>query len=72
MKKLEFGILALFIIVTGVTIYSFTQITSLQSQVTNLNLQIIEKNETINTLKANSLEGKVVKIGYIAPSTQDS
>jgi ABC-type branched-subunit amino acid transport system substrate-binding protein len=70
LNKLEWGIVALCVIISGVTVYSFTQITTLQAQVNSLNLRIIEKDETINVLKAESSEGKIIKIGYIASSTK--
>jgi branched-chain amino acid transport system substrate-binding protein len=77
LNKLEWGIVALCVTIAVLTVYSFTQLTNFQTQVNSLSQQITEKDdtiskkdETITTLKAKSLEGKVIKIGYIASSTQ--
>jgi branched-chain amino acid transport system substrate-binding protein len=70
LNKLEWGIVALCVVITGVTVYSFTQITTLQTDVSSLILRIIEKDKIINTLEE-SLDGRTIKIGYIAAQTQD-
>ena len=73
MNKLGWGIVALSVVLAGVTVYAYnfhTQIDSLSQQIAEKNNAIREKDETINAFKDKSLEGKVIKIGYIAPSTK--
>ena len=70
LNKLQLGIVALSLVLAGVTVYSFTQISTLLTKVNSLTLQITEKDEAINTIKTKTLEGTVVKIGYISASTE--
>jgi branched-chain amino acid transport system substrate-binding protein len=62
LNKLEWGLVALFLVLAGVTVYSFTQIIVLQSQVKSLQQEVEDS-------RTRALYGKTVTIGFIASST---
>ena len=70
MNKFQWGVVALSLVLAGVTVYSFTQISRLQNQVFSLIQRVSEKDEVINKLNK-TIDGKTIKIGYISSSTQD-
>lgn len=62
MNKLEWGIVALSLVLASVTVYSFSQIITLQSQVKSLQREVEDSH-------TRELYGKTVTIGFIASST---